>query len=171
MFILSQGLCSFSGPASKRAGGAWETGRGHMSNSGHKLDRGIFHTIWRHAEYISWGKKKEGRGGTTHLAQWHLSSQVTVTRVRALLPWGWPNTCPPMGSGERFPCFALLACRVFALLIKWFLSQPLSFTFLSDPPPHPSGWGGPGGVWESSCMVLGCQLGLNHSTLFPKSNR
>ena len=57
----------------------------------------------------------------------------------ALLSWGWPNTCLPMGSGELIPCFALFVCVAFDLPIKLFLPQPLSFTFLSDPPPHPSG--------------------------------
>ena len=81
--------------------------------------------------------EEEGRGG--HLALWRLASQVTVTRGGARLPWGWPNTCLPVGSGEWIPCFALLVCAAFALPVKLFLSQPLSFTFLSDSSPHPSG--------------------------------
>ena len=90
---------------------------------------------------------------------WHLSSQVTITRDGALLSWRWLNTCLPMGSAERIPCFALLACMAFTLPIKLSLSQPTSFfTFtllILSPIPL---WG----KWVSECMELGCWLGLNH---------
>ena len=47
-----------------------------------------------------------------------ISSQVTVRRDGAPLPWGWLSTRLPMGSGELIPLFALLACVAFALPIK-----------------------------------------------------
>ena len=58
MFIPSQGPVSFSGPVSKKAGGAQEIGRAHSQDRWPELAKGIFHTIERRAEYISWGKKK-----------------------------------------------------------------------------------------------------------------
>ena len=121
----SQGLCCFSHhPTSEEAGGAQEAGRGHSWDSWPQLTKGIFHTIWHHAQHIKLGKE-EGRGG--HLEWWRLSSQVTVMCDGALLSRRWLNTCLPMGSGEWIPCFALLACAAFALPIKLSLSQPTSF--------------------------------------------
>ena len=84
-----------------------------------------------------------------------MSSQVTVTGDGALLSWRWLNTRLPMGSGERIPYFALLACVAFALLIKLSLSQPTNFlTFtLSILSPIPPGVGSErAAVW---CLVAG----------------
>ena len=73
---------------------------------------------------MSWGEE-EGRWG--HLALWHLSSPVTVTRDGALLPWGWWNICLLMVNSELIPCFALLVCAAFAVPLKLSLSQTMSF--------------------------------------------
>jgi len=78
--------------------------------------------------------EEEGRGDIRSYGV--LSSQVTVTRDRALLSWRWLNTCLPTGSRERIPHFALLACAGFALRIKLSLPQPssfLTFTLLLPP--------------------------------------
>jgi len=50
---------------------------------------------------------------------------------RALLSWTWLNTSPQMGSSEEIPHFALLACVIFDLPIKLFLSQLQSFITLT----------------------------------------
>ena len=36
-----------------------EAGRGHSQDSWPKLAKGIFHTIWHHAQYINWGELAE----------------------------------------------------------------------------------------------------------------
>lgn len=47
----SQGFFSFSYcSASGKAGSAQEARRGHNQDSWPRLDKGIFHTIWCHAE-------------------------------------------------------------------------------------------------------------------------
>jgi len=48
-----------------------------------------------------------------------------------------------MGSSEQIPCLALLVYVVFALPVKFSLSQPMSFCFFTLPilspiPPHGS---------------------------------
>ena len=43
MFVLSQELFTFSGPASERAGGAWETGRGYSQDSWPEPAKEVFH--------------------------------------------------------------------------------------------------------------------------------
>ena len=58
---------------------------------------------------------------------------ITVTRDGALLSWGWLNTCLPMGSGEPFPCLALLARVAFVLPINVSLFQAPSFLTFSLP--------------------------------------
>jgi len=45
----------------------------------------------------------------------------------APLSWRWLNTSLLMESGELIPCFALLVCAAFGLLVKLSLSQPMSF--------------------------------------------
>jgi len=72
-----------------------EVGRGHSWDSWPQLTEGISHTIQRHAQHIRLGTE-EGRGRQSELR--HLSSQVTVAGVGALVSWGWLNTCPLMES-------------------------------------------------------------------------
>ena len=50
----------FLGPCQQRAGGTREIGRGHSQDRWPELAKEVFHTIWHHAGYINWGKKKEG---------------------------------------------------------------------------------------------------------------
>ena len=98
----SQGLfCSSPHPTSEEAGGAQEVGRGHSRDSWPQLTKGIFHTVWRHAQHIKLGEE-EGR--RVHSEWWHLFSQVTVKRDGALLPRRRLNTCLPMGNSEWIPC-------------------------------------------------------------------
>lgn len=49
-----------------------------------------------------------------------------------LLPWGWLNTYPPVGSDDSFCGFALLEYVPFDLSIKVSLSQPMN-DFLALP--------------------------------------
>ena len=132
LFILSQGLFSFLGPASERAGGARETGRGHSQDRWPKLAKGIFHTIWHHAEYINWGKKKEG--GAFSTMAFVFPSNCYLCCSPALLGVAEPATSPFIlcwchGGGEEyfhtftspFP-FSLLPCQRQALATLFFLS-------------------------------------------------
>ena len=48
----------------------------------------------------------------------------------------------------------------FAVLLNCFYRSPQVLPFSSDSPPHPTG----GEEWESNCVVLCCQLGLNHES-------
>ena len=60
-------------------------------------DKGMFQTLWHHAQCIKAGMKEEG--GNT----WRdgvLSSQVTIMCDGALLSWRWLYTCLLMGSSE-----------------------------------------------------------------------
>ena len=77
VFILSQGFFSFSCPADEKAGGAQEAGRGHSQDSWPKVAKGIFHTKWRHAQYINWGELA-GRGRWL-LGDWLSISQRVVS--------------------------------------------------------------------------------------------
>ena len=121
----SQGLFCFSHhTTSEEVEVVQEAGRGRSWDSWPQLTKGIFHTIWRHAQHLKQGEEEE-RGGCSEWCR--LPSQVTVTRGGALLSWRWLNTCLLMGSCELIPCFALLACVAFALPIKLSLSQPTSF--------------------------------------------
>ena len=59
----SQGLCCSSPhPASEEAGGAQGVGRGHSRDSWPQLTKGIFHTIWHHAQHIKLEEEEGGRG-------------------------------------------------------------------------------------------------------------
>jgi len=49
-------------PANEKAWTAQEAGKGHSWDNWPKLAKGIFHTIWRHAQHIKLGEE-EGRGG------------------------------------------------------------------------------------------------------------
>ena len=159
MLTQSQGLFCFSHhPTREEAGGAQGVGRGHSWDSWPQLTKGIFQTMWRHAQHIKLGEE-EGRGGTFRVMVFVFPSNRYVWW--SLASWRWLNTCLPMGSSEWIPYFALLACTAFALPIKLFLSQPTSFlTFtlliLSPIPPWRE--------WASGCVVLSCQLRLNHDS-------
>lgn len=127
-----------------------------------QLTKGIFHTTWHPAQHIKLGRKEDS-GECFKL--WYLSSQATITCDRALLSLGWLNTCLFMGSSETIPCFALLACTAFSLLIKLSLSQPLSsliFALLILFPIQK--WE----EWASGWLVLCCQL---DTTQIPESNK
>ena len=56
MFILSQGLFSFSGPASEKGWRGTRNWEGTQPGQLTQLAKGIFHTIGCHAEYINWGE-------------------------------------------------------------------------------------------------------------------
>lgn len=58
MFVWNQGLFSFSGSASEKAGGAQQAGRGHSQDTWHNLAKGIFYTcavlpkIWTERRWL-----------------------------------------------------------------------------------------------------------------------
>lgn len=86
------------------------------------------------------GKRRRRKKGSSEF--WSLYSQVTTACDEMLLSWGWLNTCLCMVSGELIPCFSMLVCAAFALLIKLFLSQPMSsliFALLIHSPIPPGG--------------------------------
>ena len=56
----------------------------------------------------------------------------------------------------------LLFSSPFAILLNSFYPNPQVLPFPSDSPPLPTR---AGEEWESSCLVLCCQLGLNHDNL------
>ena len=57
----SQGLSYFlCCPASKEARDAEETGKGHRQDSGSRMTKGIFHTIWHYVQQAGVKKKKKG---------------------------------------------------------------------------------------------------------------
>ena len=57
VLTLSQGFFSFSYySASEEAGWTQQARRGHSQDSWPQLAKGIFHTMWHHAQYINWGE-------------------------------------------------------------------------------------------------------------------
>lgn len=120
-------------PASKL--GVQEVGRGYNWDSWIQLTKGIFPTIWHHAQYIKQGGRS---GGTIHSELQCLYSQVT-TNDEALLSWRWLNISLLMVSNELFPCFTLLVNTAFALPTWLSLPQHVSFqTFIPPTIPHPT---------------------------------
>ena len=61
VFTLNQGLSSSHALPAEKVGDAQEAGKGHSQDSWPKLAKGIFHTIWHHAQYINWGELAGGR--------------------------------------------------------------------------------------------------------------
>lgn len=88
------------------------------------------------------------------------ASQAITKHNGALLSWRGLNICLPIQSGEWIPYFALL--KLATLSIKLFLSLCIrSLFYFSDCLPY-----FPGEKGVSSCMVLGCCLGLKHDSSF-----
>lgn len=88
----------------------------------------------------------------------------------SLISWGRLNTCWPLESSERIPCFALLGSTAFVLPLKVLLSQPPSFhVFTLLTPFHIS----LSGEWVSECLCwtganplqLVVQMWISHLTL------
>lgn len=107
---------------------------------GPQLTKGIFHTIYSHAQHIKLGEE----GGKT-------SGIVGVCLLKSPLSWvepcfpgcgSWLNTCLDMGRGEWNPRVALLVCVAFVFPVPVSLSQPLSFLpfALSVLSPSYHGW-------------------------------
>jgi len=131
----SQGLFNFSYcPASKEAGDAQEAGKGYSQGSWPKLTKGIFRTIWRHAEHINWGELSQG---------WRL-----------LGDW--------LDISQRLWAIALcITCFVYSIFspflfcpIKLSLSQSTSFAFFPILSPIAPGTGS---EWKPVCCSAGGQ--------------
>ena len=75
-------------------------------NSWPQLSKGVFHTIWCHAQHIKGGDIQSDS----------ICLQVTVKHDGALLSWRWLNTCLLMGRSEWISCFALHAQLLLYLL-------------------------------------------------------
>ena len=154
MFIPSQGFFSFSCPASKKAGGAPEVGTGHSQGSWPKLAKGVFHTMWCHAQYINW-------------EEWGWGDRCSGTNWASISGW-WAIALHIVCAFQSFYYCCCHFISVTIIIISFFFSvllncsYPMSFTFLSFffRFPAPSQW--VGGKWVSGCMVLSCWLGLNH---------
>ena len=155
MFILSQGFFSFLCPASKKAGGAEEVGRGHRRDSWPKLAKELFHTIWHHAQYINWGSWLGGgiaaRELTGHRStsgeQLHCAPLALYSLILLVLLLSYYY--------YHYHCFSFLS----VLLNCLYLNSRVFFLILSPIP-------GVGGQWASGCVVLSCRLGLNHDSPF-----
>lgn len=86
-----------------------------------QLTRGIFHTIWHHAQHTKLGKKEEGadvqNDGICLL-------KSPITHNEALLSWGWLYTCLSMETSlEWMFCFDLVVHALKCLyLYPWVFS-------------------------------------------------
>ena len=138
--LSCQGLFSF--PCSTD----WSQGGGYSQDSWPKLARGIFHTVWHHAQYMNW---------------------------RSWLRGGWPGSLLRDGLVTRWWAIALcithfVYCILLIIIIFHWCPIKLSlnpqvllwWVFFPYSPPHPTA-----SRWASSCVVLSCQMGLNHNTL------
>lgn len=140
VLTLSEGLSSFSCPASKEAGGTrnWEgTQPGQLTLTDQT------HIPYRMASCSAC------KAGGRSLEWWCF----VFPRILHVM-----EPCFPAGSGERISCFALLVCPTFVLPLKQSLSQPVSFLtwlFQFSSPSHQ-------GEWVSGCVRLSCWLRLNH---------
>lgn len=65
------------------AGSAQESGRRHSKDSWPKPGKGVFHTIWHHAEYIKWGEA--ARGCCIAGIGWAMMSSCTVPHLVCIL--------------------------------------------------------------------------------------
>ena len=136
MFILSQGFFSFSCPASKKAGGAQEVGRGHRQDSWPKLAKGIFHTIWCHAQHIKLGGRRR-KGETFGVVVFVFPSNLRV--MEPCFPGdGWTPVCRWEAVNEFLVLLCLRAQLLLSLLNCLYLSP---WVFLLLPfwfSPHPT---------------------------------
>ena len=144
MFILSQESFSFSCPASKKAGGAQEVGRGDSQGRWPKLATGIFHTMWHHVQYINWGELAWGDG-------------CSRTNWASVSKW-WAITLCITCFIYSNP-FIIIVILLLSLLVSSFLSYypylyPRVLLFPSGSLPHPTE--GRGSEWAAAwCLVAG----------------
>lgn len=148
--LLSRAYTVFSSHHTSPVRGAQGAEGGQSQDSWPQMAKGMFLSIWCHAQHVKLRGMKKGGGGR--------SICLPKQSLCVMEPCS-PDNHLPMGRGEGIPYFALLALRAFALAIKLSSFQPPSFlTFallvLSVI------W--PGGV--SSSVVPCCQLGLNHKS-------
>lgn len=69
----------------------------------------------------------------------YLSSQVTIRCDESQLSWKWLNICPPMGSNESTPWFALVTHTALLNFVNHlYLDQEISHFHPSVSIPHPS---------------------------------
>ena len=152
-------LCSSPPPPASRLG-AQKAGRGHSQDTRPRLTK-VQSTPYDVMLSNKSGGKKEKTGWLSERRC--LSPQVSAAGDGALLSWRWLNTCPPVGSHEWIPYFALLAYTAFAVPVKLSLSQPRSsYLCPFDCPPHSRPTGG---KWLRGCAGLSCHPGLSHSRL------
>jgi len=105
-------FCSSLCPVSEWAGGAQGVGRGHSRDSWPHLTKGIFHSMWHHAQHVKLGKEA-GRGGG-RWEWWHLASQVTGHVMEPCFPGdGWTPAC----QREVVKEFLVLLCLCAQLLL------------------------------------------------------
>lgn len=157
MFIRSQGLLSFSLPASEQAGGAREVVRGHRQHSWPQLTKGLSHTMEHYAQYINWEK----------LARRCLS----LLRAGLGISQWMVNYCFAHHLGFFSLFYFSLSCRLsfhynyyycynfyilFQLLNCFYLNPWVLPSFQFSSPSHRRK------RWASGRTVPNCQLGLNH---------
>lgn len=122
--------------------------------------RGIFRTIWHHAQQYKAGVRRRKCVGAVQSDG--ICLRLSVTRDGAWLSRGWVNACPPVGGGDWVPCVTLPAHSAVALPVKQSLSQTHKFSCFhpSDSLSHPTT-----GEWASERRVgLSYQLGLKRDT-------
>lgn len=157
VFILSQGLLSFSFPASQQAGGTQEVVRGHNRDSWPQLTEELSHTTEYHAQHIKLGEI----GQEEPIPAQGLSGHHSVGGELLLCAW--------LGVYFFF-YFSLLCCLPFHYNYYYCYKYYILFQFLncfylnpwvlpSSQLSSPSNWRK---RWATGCMVLNCQLGLNH---------
>ena len=103
---------------------------------------GRFYTKWHHAGYLSGGAACS-RVICYSGASWALGGENIACCVFVL------------------PVLLLLFASPFTVLLKCFYPNPWVLAFPVDSPLHLTRWGKEG---ESNCVVLCCQLGLNHDS-------
>jgi len=157
-FTQSQSLFGSSHrPASEWAGGAQESGRGRSQDSWPQLAKGILHATRHHARHTKLGKKEAGG---------HFGMMAFVFPSNRY-PWWSPaflevaEHWPADGkwwinSLFWFACAQLLLYLLNCLYLNPRVSSLLRFW--SSPTSHQ-------GEWVSSCVVLSCQLELNHNSV------
>jgi len=68
-YTVSRPCLLLTWPHQRADWGPLDVGRGCCWDSWPQLTKGVFHTVWHHAQPIKLGEE-EGRGGT-HLELWH----------------------------------------------------------------------------------------------------
>lgn len=85
--------------AGEEVGSAWQAGRRHSQDRGPKMIKGVFQTLWHHAQYMKWGQGREEKRRERPF-------EYDICLPKSLLCVMGPcNTCLPLEEANSFFIF------------------------------------------------------------------